>query len=176
MSLTFFRAVIDSPIQPLAIAFDEAGALRALSFEAKADSLRATMAREYPGASLIEAPVPAAMAEAFDAYFAGDRAALDRIPWSLDGAAGEGGFQARVWVELTRIPAGQTISYGEMARRAGGAGPEAARAAGVALNRNPIGLVLACHRVVGADGAMTGFGGGLERKTWLLRHEGALLL
>ena len=176
MDQTFYRAVIDSPIQPLAVAFDAAGALRALSFEAKGDSLHATMAREYPGAALVEALVPEAMAEAFDAYFAGDRAALDRIPWSLDGAAGEGGFQARVWVELTRIPPGQTISYGEMARRAGGAGPEAARAAGIALNRNPIALVLACHRVVGADGAMTGFGGGLERKTWLLRHEGALLL
>ncbi|QTC90215.1 methylated-DNA--[protein]-cysteine S-methyltransferase [Brevundimonas goettingensis] len=176
MSLTFYRAIIDSPIQPLAIAFDEAGALRALSFEAKGDSLRATMAREYPGVALVEAPVPAAMAEAFAAYFAGDRAALERIPWSLEGAAGEGGFQARVWVELTRVPAGQTISYAEMAKRAGGSGPEAARAAGVALNRNPIALVLACHRVVGADGAMTGFGGGLERKTWLLRHEGALLI
>jgi methylated-DNA-[protein]-cysteine S-methyltransferase len=176
MGLTFYRAVIDSPIQPLAIAFDAAGALRALSFETKGASLSATMAREYPGASLIEAPVPEAVAGAFDAYFAGDRAALERIPWSLAGAAGEGGFQARVWVELTRVPAGQTISYGEIAKRAGGAGPEAARAAGVALNRNPIALVLACHRVVGADGAMTGFGGGLERKTWLLRHEGALLL
>ena len=123
MGQTFYRAVIDSPIQPLAIAFDAAGALRALSFEAKGDSVGATMAREYPGASLIEAPVPDAMVEAFGAYFAGDRSALERIPWSLDGATGEGGFQARVWVELTRIPAGQTISYGEMARRAGGAGP-----------------------------------------------------
>ena len=92
-----------------------------------------------------------------------------------DGA----GFQARVWRALVDIPAGVTISYGEMAKRAGEAGVaahEAARAAGVALNRNPIPLVLACHRVVGADGSMTGFGGGLERKTWLLRHEGALLI
>jgi methylated-DNA-[protein]-cysteine S-methyltransferase len=177
MGQTFYRAVIDSPIQPLALAFDEAGALRALSFRGeKGDALRATMAREYPGAALVEAPVPEAMAAAFEAYFAGDRSALDRIPWSLEGAAGEGGFQARVWEALTRIPAGQTISYGEMAKRAGGVGPEAARAAGVALNRNPIALVLACHRVVGADGSMTGFGGGLERKTWLLRHEGALLI
>jgi methylated-DNA-[protein]-cysteine S-methyltransferase len=177
MSLIFYRAVIDSPIQPLALAFDDAGALRALNFAGdKGDGLRATIAREYPAAALVEAPVPDAMAAAFDAYFAGDPSALERIPWSLEGATGEGGFQSRVWIELTRIPAGQTISYGEMARRAGGAGPEAARAAGVALNRNPIALVLACHRVVGADGSMTGFGGGLDRKTWLLRHEGALLI
>ena len=79
-----------------------------------------------------------------------------------------------MWRALAAVPAGQTISYGEMAKRAGE--PGAAQAAGVALNRNPVPLVLACHRVVGADGAMVGFGGGLERKTWLLRHEGALLI
>ena len=107
------------------------------------------------------------------------------MSWSLDGArsasgaAGAAGFQASVWRALAEIPVGITISYGEMARRAGeagGAAHEAARAAGVALNRNPIPLILACHRIVGADGAMVGFGGGLERKTWLLRHEGALLI
>ena len=79
-----------------------------------------------------------------------------------------------MWAALAQVAAGTTISYGEMARRAGE--PGAAQAAGVALNRNPIPLVLPCHRVVGADGAMVGFGGGLERKTWLLRHEGALLI
>jgi len=72
------------------------------------------------------------------------------------------------------VPAGATISYGEMAKRAGE--PGASQAAGTALNRNPIPLVLACHRVIGADGSLTGFGGGLERKGWLLRHEGALLI
>lgn len=174
---TFFRATFDSPIQPLTVAFDEVGALRALSFHgANGNALKSVMAREYPGCVLIEAPLPTTMQAGLEAYFAGDPAALDRIPWSLEGAAGQGGFQARIWEALTRIPAGQTISYGEIAKRAGGSGPEAARAAGVALNRNPIALVLACHRVVGADGSMTGFGGGLERKTWLLRHEGALLL
>jgi len=80
----------------------------------------------------------------------------------------------RVWRALAGVPVGQTISYCEMARRAGE--PGAAQAAGTALNRNPIALVLACQRVVGADGALVGFGGGLERKSWLLRHEGALLI
>ena len=162
---------VDSPIGPLAFACDAAGAVRGVSF---GEGLTRTMAREYPGAATVRGEAPVAVVEALSAYFEGDRGALTRIAWSLDGAAGEAGFQARVWRALAQVPVGTTISYGEMARRAGE--PGAAQAAGVALNRNPIPLVLACHRVVGADGAMVGFGGGLERKTWLLRHEGALLI
>ncbi len=162
---------VASPIGPLVLAVDEEGQLRGVSF---GDGLRRAMAREYPGVMMDEGEAPGAVVEALDAYFRGDRAALLRIDWSLEGAVGEGGFQARVWRALWDVPSGQTISYGEMARRAGEAG--AAQAAGVALNRNPIALVLPCHRVVGADGSMVGFGGGLERKTWLLRHEGALLI
>jgi methylated-DNA-[protein]-cysteine S-methyltransferase len=132
------------------------------------------MRREYPAAALADGAAPAAVARTIGAYFDGDPEALARAPWSLDGAAAGDGFQARVWRALAEVPAGVTISYGEMAKRAGE--PGAAQAAGVALNRNPIPLVLACHRVVGADGALVGFGGGLERKGWLLRHEGALLI
>lgn len=161
----------DSPIGPLALATDEGGRLRGVSFGA---GLERAMAREYPGVPLSPGDTPEAVTEALTAYFAGERTALERIDWSLDGAAAGDGFQARVWRALAGAPAGTTISYGEMARRAGE--PGAAQAAGTALNRNPIPLVLACHRVVGADGAMVGFGGGLERKTWLLRHEGALLI
>lgn len=164
-------STFDSPVGPLAIACDEAGAVRGVSF---GDGLERAMRREYPGAVMTPGQTPRTVREALQAYFAGDMSALDRTPWSLDGAVAGDGFQARVWKALARIPAGRTISYGEMARRAGD--PGAAQAAGVALNRNPIALVLACHRVVGADGAMVGFGGGLERKTWLLRHEGALLI
>ena len=180
-----FLARIDSPIGPLDLAFDSDGRLRGLGFEsggtgpgAAGDLVRA-MKREYPQTELYQGRAPTASVEALEAYFDGDRAALDRIDWSLDGARSAGGFQARVWRALTGVPAGTTISYGEMAWRAGeakGVHAGAAQATGVALNRNPIALVLACHRVVGADGSMTGFGGGLERKTWLLRHEGALLL
>jgi len=164
-------SAFDSPIGPLALACDEAGRLRGLSFAA---GLTGAMRREYPGAAMQAGETPEAVAAGLADYFAGDRSALDRIDWSLDGAVAGDGFQARVWRALAAVPAGITISYGEMARRAGE--PGAAQAAGVALNRNPIALVLACHRVVGADGAMVGFGGGLERKTWLLRHEGALLI
>ncbi|WP_421729881.1 methylated-DNA--[protein]-cysteine S-methyltransferase [Brevundimonas sp.] len=162
---------IDSPIGPLAFACDASGAVRGVSF---ADGIERSMRREYPGVSSRAGAAPTAVEQALADYFAGDRVALDRIVWSLDGAVSDGGFQSRVWRALVQVPAGTTISYGEMAVRAGE--PGAAQAAGVALNRNPIPLILACHRIVGADGAMVGFGGGLERKTWLLRHEGALLI
>lgn len=166
---------LDSPIGPLALACDDGGVLRGLSFGGPVEGgLIKAMRREYPAAALVDGAAPAGVARTIAAYFEGDREALTRAPWSLDGAAAGDGFQARVWRALAAVPAGVTISYGEMARRAGE--PGAAQAAGVALNRNPIPLVLACHRVIGADGALVGFGGGLERKGWLLRHEGALLI
>lgn len=162
---------LDSPIGPLALACDDAGVVRGLSF---GDGLARAMRREYPAAALKDGATSVAVARALEAYFDGDREALGRIVWSLDGAEAGDGFQARVWRELASVPAGVTISYGEMAKRAGE--PGAAQAAGVALNRNPVALILPCHRVIGADGALVGFGGGLERKGWLLRHEGALLI
>ncbi|MCS6622942.1 methylated-DNA--[protein]-cysteine S-methyltransferase [Roseibacterium beibuensis] len=162
---------VDSPIGPLALACDDAGVLRGLSF---GDGLIKAMRREYPHAGLADGAAPAPLVRTLAAYFEGDREALTRATWSLEGASAGDGFRARVWRTLAEVPPGVTISYGEMARRAGE--PGAAQAAGVALNRNPIPLVLACHRVVGADGALVGFGGGLERKGWLLRHEGALLI
>lgn len=162
---------LDGPLGALALAVDADGRVRGVSF---GEGLGAAMRRQYPSVTLADGAIPQGPAAAIADYFAGDRMALGRIDWSLEGAVGEDGFQARVWRALADVPVGQTISYGEMARRAGE--PGAAQAAGVALNRNPIPLVLACHRVVGADGSMVGFGGGLERKTWLLRHEGALLI
>ncbi|MDY6923993.1 MAG: methylated-DNA--[protein]-cysteine S-methyltransferase [Pseudomonadota bacterium] len=162
---------LDSPIGPLALSCDDDGVLRGLSF---GDGLIKAMRREYPAAAMVDGDAPAEVTRAMAAYFDGDREALTRTPWSLEGALAGNGFHARVWRALADVPAGVTISYGEMARRAGE--PGAAQAAGVALNRNPLPLVLPCHRVVGADGALVGFGGGLERKGWLLRHEGALLL
>jgi len=161
---------LPSPIGPLALACDEAGRVRGVSF---GDGLLGAMRREYPAAALAEGDPPSAVARGITAYFEGDRTALADVAWSLEGAA-SAGFQPRVWKALADVPPGVTISYGEMARRAGE--PGAAQAAGTALNRNPIPLILACHRVIGSDGSLTGFGGGLERKGWLLRHEGALLI
>lgn len=152
MTLTWSR--YDSPIGVLGLAVDGEGRVRRARFD---------------GTEADDAP-PAPIVEALGAYFGGARDALAAVPWTIEGD----GFRERVWRALAGIPAGATLSYGEMARRAGE--PGAAQAAGAALNRNPIPLILPCHRVIGHDGALVGFGGGLERKRWLLRHEGALLL
>jgi methylated-DNA-[protein]-cysteine S-methyltransferase len=99
-------------------------------------------------------------------YFAGTRREFD-LPLRLQGTT----FQQRVWHELTKIPYGATWSYGELAKRI--SKPSASRAVGLANGRNPISILVPCHRVIGADGSLTGYGGGLERKRWLLAHEGA---
>jgi methylated-DNA-[protein]-cysteine S-methyltransferase len=101
-----------------------------------------------------------------DEYFAGRLTRFD-IPLQLVGTD----FQRRVWSELQRIPYGETISYGELARRVGN--PAAVRAVGLANGRNPVAIIVPCHRVIGADGSLTGYGGGLSRKAWLLEHEAA---
>ena len=111
---------------------------------------------------------PWGLSAALRAYLKGDLAALDAMPAKPRGTA----FQQRVWSELRKIPAGRTIAYRELARRAGR--PRAVRAAGAANGQNPVSIVIPCHRVVGADGSLTGYGGGLARKRWLLEHEGAL--
>jgi methylated-DNA-[protein]-cysteine S-methyltransferase len=100
-------------------------------------------------------------------YFAGRRTAFD-LPLAPEGTE----FQQRVWGEIARVPYGRTITYGELARRA--SAPGQARAAGAATGRNPIGVVIPCHRILGADGSLTGYAGGLERKRGLLELEGAL--
>lgn len=98
-------------------------------------------------------------------YFAGTRRDFD-LPLRLQGTA----FQQRVWRELTEIPYGETWSYGELAKRIDK--PSASRAVGLANGSNPISILVPCHRVIGADGSLTGYGGGIERKRWLLAHEG----
>ena len=104
-----------------------------------------------------------------DAYFAGELTSFD-LPLDLYGTE----FQRSCWLALATIPYGQTVSYGEQARRLG-LGPDSARAVGAANGQNPLPVVLPCHRVIGADGSLTGFGGGLTLKRFLLEHEGALL-
>jgi len=108
-------------------------------------------------------------ARQLEAYFAGELTAFD-LPLDPHGTE----FQRRCWFALATIPYGQTVSYGEQARRLG-LGPDAARAVGAANGQNPLPIVLPCHRVIGADGSLTGFGGGLHVKRFLLEHEGALL-
>ena len=106
------------------------------------------------------------MRSAFDRYFAGDVRALDALPVDPGGTP----FQARVWMALREIAPGETWSYEALAQRVGS--PAAMRAVGAANGANPIPLVLPCHRVIGKNGKLVGYGGGMERKVWLLRHEG----
>jgi methylated-DNA-[protein]-cysteine S-methyltransferase len=108
-------------------------------------------------------------ARQLESYFAGELTQFD-LPLDLAGTE----FQRRCWLALATIPYGQTVSYGEQARRLG-LGPDSARAVGAANGQNPLPIVLPCHRVVGSDGSLTGFGGGLPLKRFLLEHEGALL-
>lgn len=103
-------------------------------------------------------------------YFAGRRRDFEDLALTTAGTP----FQEEVWKALRSIPFGRTASYGEVARRLGREG--AARAVGLANHDNPLGIVVPCHRVIGARGELTGYAGGLERKRWLLRHEGALLV
>jgi methylated-DNA-[protein]-cysteine S-methyltransferase len=109
-------------------------------------------------------PLPQA-ARQLEEYFKGERREFD-LPLRMHGTE----FQRRAWQSLREIPYGETRSYGEQAKRIGN--PNASRAVGLANGRNPIPIVVPCHRVIGADGSLTGFGGGIERKRWLLAHEG----
>jgi len=150
------RTVVDSPIGPLGLVASATG-LREVRFHG---------GKVRPeGAS----PVLVEAAGQLEAYFSGELVNFD-LPLELEGTE----FQRRCWLALASIPYGQTVSYGEQARRLG-LGSDAARAVGAANGQNPLPLVLPCHRVIGADGSLTGFGGGLDVKRYLLEHEGALL-
>lgn len=156
-----------SPIDGLWLAVDGDGVLRLLHFDRPEAAFVATVRRSYPQAALSSGRAPASVRGPLDAYFAGELGALDRIPTKAMGSE----FQKSVWGQLRQIPVGQTLSYGAVARRLGK--PDASRAVGLANGSNPIAVVVPCHRVIGADGSLTGFGGGLPRKKWLLEHEGA---
>jgi methylated-DNA-[protein]-cysteine S-methyltransferase len=156
-----------TPIGEALVVTDPAGSLRAFNWTDYEPQMRAWLGRHYPKARLVEGQVPAAVRRALEAYFAGDRAAIDGLAWRASGTA----FQLSVWAALCTIPAGETLSYAGLAARIGR--PSAVRAVGLANGANPISLIVPCHRVIGADGSLTGYGGGLPRKRWLLAHEGA---
>jgi methylated-DNA-[protein]-cysteine S-methyltransferase len=150
------RMVVDSPIGPLGLIASQT-ALEAVLF----DGLRI----RADGRS----PVLDEAARQLETYFEGELVAFD-LPLEVNGTD----FQRRCWLALATIPYGQTVSYLEQARRLG-LGSDRARAVGAANGANPIPIVLPCHRVIGADGSLTGFGGGLHVKRFLLEHEGAML-
>jgi methylated-DNA-[protein]-cysteine S-methyltransferase len=125
--------------------------------------------RRYGPVHLAQTANPYGFSCRIRAYFAGDYSCLDDIPVNTGGTS----FQQHVWSALRTIPAGTTTTYGELAARLDK--PTAYRAVGAANALNPIGIVLPCHRVIGADASLTGYAGGIERKHWLLQHEGCAL-
>jgi methylated-DNA-[protein]-cysteine S-methyltransferase len=150
------RTVVDSPIGPLGLIASDV-ALQGVVFDGRGIRSEGS------------APVLDEAARQLTAYFEGDLVTFD-LPLEPHGTD----FQRQCWLALATIPYGQTVSYGEQARRLG-LGSEKARAVGAANGSNPLPIVLPCHRVIGADGSLTGFGGGLHVKRFLLEHEGALL-
>lgn len=161
---------IDSPVGKLLLTAEDAG-LTSAWFEPHHVRMLPGAVKWYRAGEAIgpASDVLAAAREQLGAYFAGTRTTFD-LPLAAAGTD----FQKRVWAALRAIAFGETISYGELARRIGD--PAASRAVGLANGRNPIPVIVPCHRVIGAKGELTGFGGGLERKRWLLQHEGALLV
>jgi O-6-methylguanine DNA methyltransferase len=154
MAESFAR--MESPLGPLLLAAED-GALTLLWMSPLPE-------RETGGADAHDRAVLAAAGEQLEAYFAGDLTAFD-LPLAPRGTT----FQQRVWSALVEIPFGETISYGALAMRLGR--PGAARAVGLANGSNPISIIIPCHRVIGSDGRLTGYGGGIDRKAWLLDHE-----
>jgi methylated-DNA-[protein]-cysteine S-methyltransferase len=157
---------LTSPIGAITL-FARDGVAVAVDFDAGRSDPRALLLKRFPDAAFAEGAL-AGLVAPLERYFDGDLKALEAIPVDPGGTV----FQARVWKALRQIPVGRTLSYGELARKLGN--PNAMRAVGLANGQNPIGVVIPCHRVIGADGSLTGYGGGIDRKRWLLAHEGVL--
>jgi methylated-DNA-[protein]-cysteine S-methyltransferase len=158
---------VASPIGAMLVVHDAQARLRALEFDDCEPRLLELLRLHYGKCSLHDRAAPDMIRQALADYFAGDLGTIGRIEVATAGTP----FQRDVWAALRTIRAGTTMSYGALARRLGR--PSAVRAVGTANGANPISIVVPCHRVIGADASLTGYGGGLERKRWLLTHEGA---
>lgn len=155
--------VLETPVGRVWIAC-RANALCVVDFDDFGERMRALLKRRFGAFELVHTPNPLGVTALLQRYFDGDLSAIDTIPVETDGTP----YQQRVWSALRTIPAGATRSYGALAAQLGGTH---ARAVGHANSLNPIAIVVPCHRVVGADAALTGYAGGLHRKRWLLDHE-----
>lgn len=156
MKQELFFDLLDTPIGPLTLVWSKRG-LKAALFkkEARGKSLNYTKGeKENPYRT------------AFESYFSGKDEAFKNMPLDIKGTS----FQRRVWQLLLEIPSGETRCYGDLAKALGS--PGASRAVGWANGQNPISIAVPCHRVIGKDGTLTGYAGGLKRKVWLLEHEG----
>lgn len=163
MHLTLDR--IPSPVGEVLVVTDADGAVRALDFHDYEARLRLLLRRHYGEVVLTEGRAQEPVRRAVEAWFDGDLTALDAITVRTGGTD----FQRAVWTALRDIPTGETRTYGQLAAAIGA--PKAVRAVGLANGANPVGVIVPCHRVIGANGTLTGYAGGLERKRWLLAHE-----
>ena len=159
---------IDSPIGELTVAA-RGSKVCLVHFGPASPAVRASLSRWYPDAQIVDDTDRAGAAAVLSRYFDGDLNSLDEIEVELHGTA----FQQRVWTTLRCVAAGTTTSDAQLADRVGS--PSAVRAVGAANGANPVAIVLPCHRIIGSNGSLTGYGGGLDRKRWLLQHEGARL-
>jgi methylated-DNA-[protein]-cysteine S-methyltransferase len=157
----------DTPIGEMIIVADHDGNLRAVDWTDHTERLQNLLRRHYGRNGFTLEPVnnPSGLTDTMKCYFAGELTSIDALPVQTAGTP----FQREVWRALREIPHGTTVSYGELAAQIGR--PNAVRAVGLANGSNPIGVVVPCHRVIGSNGSLTGYGGGLERKRWLLDHE-----
>ncbi len=169
--LTLFTERLRTPIGTLLLVTDDRDRVRVLDWDDYTARMERLLRRHYgaDGAAIVARAKPSPASRSLDAYFEGDIRAIDRVPVLTGGTP----FQRQVWAALREIPAGQTVSYGEIAATIGRS--RAVRAVGRANGANPVGVVVPCHRVIGADASLAGYGGGLARKQWLLAHEGAVI-
>jgi methylated-DNA-[protein]-cysteine S-methyltransferase len=158
--------VLATPIGEIDLVTDAQGRLRVLEFHDQPQRLARALRLHHRDLAVQTGPAAPAVRDGLAAYFAGELAALKAIPWAIGGTA----FQQQVWNALVEIPLGEATTYARLAERIGR--PSAVRAVGLANGANPIAVVVPCHRVIGTGGALTGYGGGIERKRWLLAHEG----
>ena len=164
--MDLFLDRLESPLGTILLVTDDA-ALRALDFVGYEERMQRLLKLQYGAASVRERQETLGIKSRLHDYFQGYLRSLDEITVRTEGTH----FQQEVWAELRKIPAVTTISYGELAARMGR--PKANRAVGLANGSNPVAIIVPCHRVIGSTGALTGYGGGLERKRRLLEHEAA---
>ena len=170
--LQFLLDRVSTPIGDMVIAADSKGNLRVALFTEDEEVVRRQLRLHYGerGFSVEAVSNPHGLSGAIAQYFAGDLDVIDTLPVETGGTT----FQREVWSALRAIPCGTTISYGKLAEGIGR--PAAVRAVGLANGANPVAVIVPCHRVIGANGSLTGYGGGIERKRWLLNHERSPLL
>ena len=170
---TLYADRLKSALGTLLLIHDREGHVRALDFHDFESRMRRLLRLHYGAEghdfAIERRAAPTTIRRAISGYFLGDLHAINSIPVATGGTS----FQRKVWAALRTIRAGTTMSYGALARKLGR--PKSVRAVGLATGANPVAIVVPCHRVIGTDGSLTGYGGGISRKRWLLKHEGVAL-